>query len=85
MVGVGVSLCLDGDVIIEVWVFFGVVVLMVLMVFDGVVVLIGLMLDEIVKVCFVVVVSVVCNLIDDKCGMIEFCIDVVGVLVCCIV
>ncbi|MCI5039973.1 MAG: FAD binding domain-containing protein, partial [Donghicola eburneus] len=80
VVGVGVSLRLDGDVITEARVALGAVAPTALMVPDGAAALIGSTLDETAKESLAAAASAACNPIDDKRGTIEFRTDVAGVL-----
>lgn len=80
VVGVGVSLRLDGDVITEARVALGAVAPTALMVPDGAAALIGSTLDETAKASLAAAASAACNPIDDKRGTIEFRTDVAGVL-----
>lgn len=82
VVGVGVSLRLDGDVITEARVALGAVAPTALMVPDGAAALIGSTLDETAKASLAAAASAACNPIDDKRGTIEFRTDVAGVLAC---
>lgn len=80
VVGVGVSLRLDGDVIAEARVALGAVAPTALMVPDGAAALIGSTLDDAAKASLAAAASAACNPIDDKRGTIEFRTDVAGVL-----
>ena len=80
VVGEGVSLRLDGDVITEARVALGAVAPTALMVPDGAAALIGSTLDETAKASLAAAASAACNPIDDKRGTIEFRTDVAGVL-----
>ena len=80
VVGVGVSLRLDGDVITEARVALGAVAPTALMVPDGAAALIGSTLDDAAKARLAAAASAACNPIDDKRGTIEFRTDVAGVL-----
>lgn len=80
VVGVGVSLRLDGEVITEARVALGAVAPTALMVPDGAAALIGSALDDAAKARLATAASAACNPIDDKRGTIEFRTDVAGVL-----
>ena len=82
VVGVGVSLRLDGDVITEARVALGAVAPTALMVPEGAAALIGSTLDDAAKARLAAAASAACNPIDDKRGTIEFRTDVAGVLAC---
>lgn len=82
VVGVGVSLRLDGDIITEARVALGAVAPKALMVPDGAAALIGSTLDDAAKARLAAAASAACNPIDDKRGTIEFRTDVAGVLAC---
>ena len=82
VVGVGVSLRLDGDIITEARVALGAVAPTALMVPDGAAALIGSTLDDAAKARLAAAASAACNPIDDKRGTIEFRTDVAGVLAC---
>ena len=80
VVGVGVNLRLDGDVITEARVALGAVAPTALMVADGAAALIGSTLDEAAKAKLAAAAEAACNPIDDKRGTIEFRTEVAGVL-----
>ncbi len=80
VVGVGVSLRLDGDVITEARVSLGAVAPTVLLVEDCAKAIIGSTLDDAALDALAAAASAACNPIDDKRGTIEFRTEVAGVL-----
>ncbi len=80
VVGVGVSLRLDGDVITEARVSLGAVAPTVLLVEDCANAIIGSALDDTALDALAAAASAACNPIDDKRGTIEFRTEVAGVL-----
>ncbi len=80
VVGVGVSLRLDGDVITEARVSLGAVAPTVLLVEDCAKAIIGSTLDDTALDALAAAASAACNPIDDKRGTIEFRTEVAGVL-----
>ncbi|MEX0308089.1 MAG: xanthine dehydrogenase family protein subunit M [Ruegeria sp.] len=80
VVGVGVSLRLDGDTITEARVSLGAVAPTVLLVEDAARAIIGTSLDDAALDALAAAASVACNPIDDKRGTIEFRTEVAGVL-----
>ncbi len=80
VVGVGVSLRLDGDVITEARVSLGAVAPTVLLVEDCAKAIVGSTLDDAALDALAAAASAACNPIDDKRGTIEFRTEVAGVL-----
>jgi carbon-monoxide dehydrogenase medium subunit len=80
VVGVGVSLRLDGDMITEARVSLGAVAPTVLLVEDCAKAIIGSTLDDAALDALAAAASAACNPIDDKRGTIEFRTEVAGVL-----
>ncbi len=80
VVGVGVSLRLDGDMITEARVSLGAVAPTVLLVEDCAKAIIGSTLDDTALDALAAAASAACNPIDDKRGTIEFRTEVAGVL-----
>ncbi len=80
VVGVGVSLRLDGDMITEARVSLGAVAPTVLLVEDCAKAIIGSTLDDAALEALAAAASAACNPIDDKRGTIEFRTEVAGVL-----
>ncbi|MBO9436256.1 xanthine dehydrogenase family protein subunit M [Ruegeria sp. R13_0] len=80
VVGVGVSLRLDGDVITEARVSLGAVAPTVLLVEDCAKAIVGSTLDDTALDALAAAASAACNPIDDKRGTIEFRTEVAGVL-----
>ncbi|WP_037308988.1 FAD binding domain-containing protein [Ruegeria halocynthiae] len=80
VVGVGVSLRLDGDTITEARVSLGAVAPTVLLVDDCAKAIIGSTLDDVALDALAAAASAACNPIDDKRGTIEFRTEVAGVL-----
>lgn len=80
VVGVGINLRLDGDVITEARVSLGAVAPTVLLVADAADALIGSTLDEAALDALATAASAACNPIDDKRGTIKFRTHVAGVL-----
>ncbi|WP_425085685.1 FAD binding domain-containing protein [Ruegeria profundi] len=80
VVGVGVSLRLDGDVITEARVSLGAVAPTVLLVEDCAKAIVGSALDDAALDALAAAASAACNPIDDKRGTIEFRTEVAGVL-----
>ena len=80
VVGVGVSLRLDGDIVTEARVSLGAVAPTVLLVDDCAKAIIGSTLDEAALDALATAASAACNPIDDKRGTIAFRTEVAGVL-----